>query len=233
MAFASYFCATIAMLREINALIWKEVVLEWRQRYAFNGLLLYIGSTIFIAYLSFQTYNQSLSSATWNVLFWIIILFAAVNAIAKSFIQESSGRQLYYYTLARPESIIISKVIYNAALLLVIALLGFLLYSLVLGNPVEQLSLFILGIVLGSIAFSSSLTLISGIASKTANSSTIMAILAFPVLVPVMLMNIRISWNAISGIPISDSTTAIYGLVAINLIMIAMSFLLFPYLWRS
>src|SRR5690606_36578132 len=135
-------------------------------------------------------------------------------------IQESSGRQLYYYTLARPESIIIPKVIYNAALLLVIALLGFLLYSLMLGNPVEQLSLFILGIVLGSIAFSSSLTLISGIASKTANSCTIMAILAFPVLVPVMLMNIRISWNAISGIPISDSTTAIYGLVAINLIMI-------------
>lgn len=221
------------MFKEIKALIWKELVLEWRQKYAFNGLLLYIGSTIFLAYLGFQTFNQNLSSATWNVLFWIILLFAAVNAVAKSFVQESSARHLYYYSIAKPESIIISKMIYNALLLLTIAVIGLLIYSVVLGNPVQEMSLFFLGLALGAMAFSASLTLISGIAAKTGNPATIMAILAFPVLAPVILMAIRISWNAISGISISDSLSSVYGLLAVNLIMPAMSYILFPFLWRS
>jgi heme exporter protein B len=221
------------MLKEISYLIQKELVMEWRQRYAFNGILLYVGSTVFLAYLSFQTYNQELSPATWNALFWIILLFASVNAVAKSFIQENQGRQLYYYTLAAPESIILSKLLYNAGLMVLIAVLAFGIYSVVLGNPVESAGLFLLGVLLGGIAFSAALTLISGIASKTNNASTIMAILAFPVLVPILLMSIRTSWNAISGLAISESSTPLWTLMAINLILIAVSYLLFPYLWRS
>lgn len=222
-----------ALTHELIALLRKEILLEWRQKYAFNGLLLYVGSTIFLAYLSFQTYNQQLSAATWNVLFWIIMLFAAVNAVAKSFIQESSARYLYYYTLASPESVILSKMLYNVLLLLSIAVPGFGAYTFVLGNPVEDMPLFALGLVLGIVAFSGSLTLISAIAAKTSNPATIMAILAFPVMAPVMLMAIRISWNAISGVSIGESLNSVYALLAINLIMPAMSYILFPYLWRS
>jgi heme exporter protein B len=222
-----------ALIHELTALLKKEILLEWRQKYAFNGLLLYVGSTIFLAYLSFQTYNQQLSAATWNVLFWIILLFAAVNAVAKSFIQESSARYLYYYTLASPESVILSKMLYNILLLMSIAIPGFATYSMVLGNPVEDMPLFALGLFLGLVAFSGSLTLISAIAAKTSNPATIMAILAFPVMAPVMLMAIRISWNAISGVTISESLNSVYALLAINLIMPAMSYILFPYLWRS
>ena len=221
------------LTHELIALLRKEILLEWRQKYAFNGLLLYVGSTIFLAYLSFQTYNQQLSAATWNVLFWIIMLFAAVNAVAKSFIQESSARYLYYYTLASPESVILSKMLYNVLLLLCIAVPGFGAYTMVLGNPVEDMPLFALGLLLGIVAFSGSLTLISAIAAKTSNPATIMAILAFPVMAPVMLMAIRISWNAISGVSIGESLNSVYALLAINLIMPAMSYILFPYLWRS
>jgi heme exporter protein B len=222
-----------ALSSELFTLLKKEILLEWRQKYAFNGLLLYIGSTVFLAYLSFQTYNQQLSAATWNVLFWIILLFAAVNAVAKSFIQENSSRYLYYYTLASPEGVILSKMLYNILLLATIGSLGLLAYMLVLGNPVENLSLFALGLFLGIVAFSGSLTLISAIAAKTGNPATIMAILAFPVMAPVMLMVIRISWNAISGVSVSESEQSIYAMLAITLIMPAMSYILFPYLWRS
>ena len=83
----------------------KEVKLEWRSKYAFNGVLLYIVSTVFICYISFSLstgfkYDKAYP-IVWNVLFWIIMLFASVNAIAKSFMQESRGRLLYYYTIAR------------------------------------------------------------------------------------------------------------------------------------
>src|SRR5512144_3195956 len=108
------------LLKEISLLLEKELMLEWKQKYAFNGLLMYVISTVFICYLSFR---QIVDPPTWNALFWIILLFAAVNGAAKSFMQESRGRQLYHYTLVCAQAIILSKVFYNQLLML---LLGFI-----------------------------------------------------------------------------------------------------------
>ena len=98
-------------MEEIKALVWKEVQLEWRQRYALNGMLLYVVSTVVICYMSFQLRQSQLNPATWNALFWIILLFTSVSAIAKSFLQERQGRFIYYYKLDSPKAIIISKIL--------------------------------------------------------------------------------------------------------------------------
>ena len=92
---------------QVKNLIIKEITLEWRSKYALNGILLYVVSTVFVCFLSFK----STPPLVWNALFWIIMLFAAINAIAKSFMQESKGRLLYYYQLASPVAIILSKII--------------------------------------------------------------------------------------------------------------------------
>lgn len=169
----------------------------------------------------------------WNALFWIIILFAAINAVAKSFMGEKRERQLYYYTIISPQAIIIARVLYNSLLMLVLSMLGLLFYSLVVGNPVHDIELFILNIVLASIGFSSTLTLISAIASKAGSGQTLMAILGFPILLPMLLMVIKISKNAMDGLDRGSSVDELVTLLAINLIVGAVSYLLFPYLWRS
>ena len=221
------------LLKEIRILLKKEFILEWRQRYALNGMLLYVGSTVFICYLSFNLNMSQLNPITWNALFWIIMLFNAVNAMAKSFMQEREQRQLYYYTLVSPQSIIIAKTVYNIFLMLVLTVLAYLVYSLVLGNKVADQLLFSVGIFLGALGFSTSLTMISSIAAKASNNSTLMAILGFPVILPIILMVIKISKNAIDGIARSESYNEIITLLAINVIVGAVSYLLFPYIWRS
>jgi heme exporter protein B len=223
----------MALIKEISALIQKELLLEWRQKYAFNGILLYLGSTVFVCYLSFAVKGNSLQASTWNALFWIIILFTSVNAIAKSFIQERPGRMLYYYSIASPQGIIISKILYNSLLMLVLSLLGFLFYSMVLGNPVQDKGLFIINISLGAIGFSTTLTMISGIASKANNSSSLMAILSIPIIIPMLLLLIKISKNAIDGLERSVSSDDLLILGAVNVMVAALSYILFPYLWRS
>ncbi|WP_438865900.1 heme exporter protein CcmB [Penaeicola halotolerans] len=217
------------LIKEVTALFKKELILEWRQKYALNGILLYVVSTVFISYLSFK----SIDEITWNALYWIIMLFSAVNAVAKSFIQESSGRQLYYYTLASPEAIILSKMLYNTLLMLVLATLGYTVYSLVLGNPVGDQGLFIVNMLLGAVGFSACLTMVSAIASKAGNNATLMAILSFPVIIPILLMVIRVSKNAMDGIDRDLSMDKLLTLIAINAIVSVVSFMLFPYLWRS
>ena len=221
------------LFQEILVLLKKEILLEWRRKYAFNGILLYIVSTIFVCYLSFNLQKGQLNPLTWNALFWIILLFTATNAVAKSFMQESEGRQLFYYTLVSPEAIILSKIIYNSLLMWLMSVLGYAIYSLVLNNPVQDKGLFFLNILLGGLGFASTLSMISAIASKANNGGALMAVLGFPVVLPLLLLLIKISKNAIDGLALSVSYDEISTLLAINLIVIAVSYLLFPYLWRS
>ena len=218
------------MFREIRMLLIREIQLEWKQKYALNGLFLYVISTVYVCYLSFKTL---VDVPTWNALLWIILLFTAINATSKSFSTESRGRLLYYYTLAGAPAVILSKMIYNAGLMFVISLSGYFVYSLLIGDLVQDKPWFILALLLGSTGFSTVLTLVSGIASKANNSGTLMAILSFPVLIPMLIVLIRFSKNAVDGLDHSVQTPYLVALIGINIIVVALARILFPFLWRA
>lgn len=196
-------------------------------------MILYLVSTVFICYLSFRIKSNALSPPVWNTLFWIIILFTAINAISKSFSQESNHRQGYYYSLVSPEAVILSKLLYNFILMLLLAFIGFGIYILFLLNPVQNIPLYLLSLVLGALGFSGVLTLVAGIASKAENTGSLMALLSFPIIIPMLLMLMRLSKNAMDGLAFSVSKDEIMTLVGIDIIVIALSFILFPYLWKS
>lgn len=225
------------LINQTRQLLKKEILLEWRSKYAFNGVLLYVISTVFVCYMAFNL-NPGFSEAksyplVWNILFWIIILFASVNAIAKSFLQESRGRLLYYYSIAGPQAIILSKIIYNILLMTLLSILALIIYSMFFKNPTADVWCYFFIVLLGGISFSTVFTMISAIASKASNNGTLMAILSFPVIIPVILLLIRISKRAMDGLDRSLSYQDIGVLLAINVIVIATSLLLFPFLWRD
>ena len=102
-----------------------------------------------------------------------------------------------------------------------------------MGNPIQGTSLFALTLLLGVWGLSSVLTLISGIASRSVNSTTLMAILSFPVLIPLLLMIIRLTGYAIDGQDWNFAGGKIVILAALNVIAVTMSYILFPYLWKN
>lgn len=217
----------------IVTLLKKELTLELRKKSVIAGIGLYLFSLTFICYITFALRQNTINAATWSALFWLVILFSVVNSLAKSFIGEKKGLAIYYYNLAAPQAIILSKIIYNTLLALVLSLAGLLLFTLLIGNPIQDLKLFIVTLLLTSIGFSSSLSLISGIASKANNSNILMAVLSFPVLISILLMAIRITKNALDGIDPASSYDELLNLLAINCIATALAYLLFPYIWRS
>jgi heme exporter protein B len=161
------------------------------------------------------------------------MLFAAVNAIAKSFMQESKGRLLYYYAIASPQAIILSKTIYNSLLMGLLSMLALPIYLIFFTNTIADPLFYCIAVLLGSISFSTVFTMISAIASKAGNNGTLMAILSFPVVIPVILILIRLSKNAMDGLARSVSYGGIGVLFAINAIVITTALLLFPFLWRD
>lgn len=218
------------LLTEIKYLVLKDIRLEFKQRYAINGILLYVVSTIFVSYLSF---TNIIEPATWNSLFWIIMLFAAVNAVSKSFVQESVSRQLYYYTLASPQAIILSKMLYNFMLMGVLSLLCLLVFTMLMGGFVINYPLFVTALLLGSFGFASALTMIAAIASRTNNNFALMAILSFPVVMPLLLTLMKVSSAALADGTFEGNYKYLLALAMLNAIVLAMSYVLFPYLWRD
>lgn len=217
----------------ILTLLKKEFILELRRKSVISGLGLYLFSTAFICYLTFSLKQNQITPLVWSALFWITILFTVINTIAKSFIGEKKGQDIYYYSIVNPEMIILSKIIYNFLLTLLLSFVGFLLFITLLKNPLADTGLFAMLLVLGSMGFAASLTLLSGIAAKANNSNILMAVLSFPIVISILLVAIKVTKNCIDGLDRSVSYNDMLTLLAINCLIAATSYLLFPYIWRN
>lgn len=214
----------------LSALIKKEFLLEFRQKSTLAGILVYIVSTVFISALCFK---KIIHPTVWNALFWTIFMFIAVNVSGKSFMQETKGKGLYNYLYYHPRQFILSKVIYNMLLMAVLSLLTFFFYSWFVGSLVQDPAMFLLALLLSSSAFSGVLSLMSAIASKANNNISLMAILSFPVLMPLLLVSIKLSKHAIDGLAWSVSYKYLLILIMLNFVVVVLATLLFNYLWKE
>ena len=216
-------------MRNILALFKKDLLLEVRLQYSFYGILLYVASTIFVLYLSMgQPENE-----VWNGLFWMIQLFICVNAVAKSFLQENPGRLLYFYTIAGSRDFIISKLIFNSVLMLAMSCISLLLFLLLLGNPFENPFKFLFITCFGGISLSLVFTLLAAIAARAGQNAAMVAILGFPLIIPQLLLLMRLSHIAFFDIFQSGLTYIILLLAAFDLMIIILSIILFPFLWKD
>jgi heme exporter protein B len=219
------------MFTRITALLKKDILLELRQQHTFYGILLYIASTIFVLHL---TMPESPDANVWNSLFWVIQLFVCVNTVAKSFLQESRGRMLYFYSIASPVEFIIAKLLFNVILMTLMSLVSLLLFFTFLDNPVSN-SLWFTGIVLlGGTSISLVFTLMSAIAAKAQQNAALIAILGFPVILPILLLLMRLSKAAFAEIFKEGAILQLSGLIGLmDLLVIVLAVILFPFLWKD
>ncbi|MEO7306805.1 MAG: heme exporter protein CcmB [Ferruginibacter sp.] len=218
------------MFTRIATLLKKDILLEFRQKHTFYGILLYIASTIYVLFLSMD----KLDANVWNGLFWVIQLFICVNAVAKSFLQENRGRMLYYYSIASPVEFIVSKILYNVMLMICMSLISLLLFVIFLNNPIDNSLRFIGIVILGGAGLSIVFTLMSAIAAKAQQNAALIAILGFPVILPQLLMLMRLSKAAFSEVFKEGVVLQLAGLIiGLDVLVIALAVILFPYLWKD
>jgi len=216
------------MTKTIFALLKKDLLLELRQQHSLHGILLYVASTIFVLKLSINNPEGEV----WNGLFWIIQLFVCVNAVAKSFLQESRGRMLYFYSIASPTSFVLAKLLFNSLLMLGMSLLSVLLFSLFLGNPMENAGVFIGLVLLGGWSLSLVFTFLAAIAARAQQNAAIMAVLGFPLIIPQLILLMQLS-NAAFNPVLKIHATDILLLIALDLMVILLAVILFPFLWKD
>jgi heme exporter protein B len=171
-------------------------------------------------------------SKVWNGLFWVIQLFISINAVAKSFLQESRGRMLYFYSIASPMDFVLAKLLFNSLLMLVMSLLSLFLFALFLGNPIEKAGPFIGLVLLGGWSLSLVFTFLAAIAAKAQQNAAIMAVLGFPIIIPQLLLLMRLSNAAFNPVLIIPYTSVLL-LIALDLMVVMLAVILFPFLWKD
>ncbi len=169
----------------------------------------------------------------WNGLFWMIQLFICVNAVAKSFLQESRGRLLYFYSIAGARDFIVAKLLFNLALMLVMTLVSVLLFQLLLGNPLNNPVLFVFISCFGGMSLSLVFTFIAAIAARAQQNAALMAIMGFPLIIPQLLLLMRLSNIAFASVFQSGLTSIILLLAGFDIMIVVLAVILFPFLWKD
>ena len=214
--------------RHIYTLIKKDLLLEVRQQYSFYGILLYIMATIFVLYMTIREPEAKV----WNGLFWVIQLFICINAVAKSFLQETRGRMLYFYSIVNPRDFILAKLVFNSVLMLLMSFLSILLFSLFLGNPVQKVLPFIGLVLLGGWSLSLVFTFLSAIAAKAQQNAAIMAILGFPIIIPQLMLLMQLS-NTVFSDKTGIALSTLLLIVVLDVLVVMLAVILFPFLWKD
>ncbi|MFN8323660.1 MAG: heme exporter protein CcmB [Chitinophagales bacterium] len=224
------------MLQAAKAFLRKDLLVEFRNKYVLGGILLYVFSSVLVIYFALQ-YNSSMgeiSPAVWSILFWLMILFSSVNAIANSFFREPENRFFYYYWTVSPQAIILAKLFYNFIFTVFLSSLTFLIFSVMVSNPIINYPLFMLTVLLGGTGYSFLFTTMSAIASRAGNNATLMAVLGFPLVIPLIIFLTKLSATAITETAWTDAAIEnLLLLTAFNLLLPALAFILFPYIWRD
>lgn len=213
----------------IITLLKKDVLLEIRQQYTLYGIMLYVASTVFVLYLAMGQPE----AAVWNGLFWMIQLFICVNAVAKSFLQESSGRMLYYYSIAGARDFILAKLIFNAILMIVMSLISLLLFRLLMGDPLQHPWKFVFTVCLGGCSFSVVFTFLAAIAARARQNAALIAILGFPLIIPQVLLLMRVSSPSFADVIQAGYLQMNLLLAGLDILVVVLALILFPFLWKD
>jgi heme exporter protein B len=118
--------------------------------------------------------------------------------------------------------------------MLLLNLLSLFLFMALMGDPTIHTLRFIAISCLGGIGLSVVFTLLAAIASKAQQQASLMAILGFPIIIPQLLLLIRVSKTAFAEVFKEGALTeTILLLIALDALVVVLSIILFPFLWKD
>lgn len=209
--------------------------IELRTRYALGAVLLFAVTTLVAVSgaLSATVVKSDVKAA----LLWIVLLFAALSGLSRTFVREEEAGTAPALRLAAPATAVYAgKLLFNIVLTLTVEAVGVPLFLVVLPPQTVNSGLLIGILFLGGLGLAGASTFVAAlIAQASSGKSALFFIVAFPVLMPLLLIAVQATVGAFSSV----STYTIRGwhdlslLAAYAVVMTTASFLLFEYIWHD
>jgi heme exporter protein B len=204
--------------------------LEGRNRQVLSSVILYVLVIVLVSGYIFQEPE----TLTWLALYWMILLFAAVNAGVLSFVQEAGGRRWYYYQLADPFSVFIAKSVHLFFLIMLVALLTGSMLALRYTLPDLNVGTLMAATSLACAGLAMLFAFMSGAASQAAHSATLTTIIGFPLVIGICMLAGKIAASSLmQGLDADAMKWDYLMLIGLDLLIGGMGMLLFAYIWRD
>jgi heme exporter protein B len=193
------------MIAELVAVLRKEALLQWRTRAQLVAIFVFGASALLLFSFAIGPDSAALRQHAAGFL-WLGLLLASTLTLAESFQSEMEHRALEATLLmpVRPAALFFGKAISNWAQL---SLLGMALVPLMVvlydAGTVRIPALFGI-ILLGSAGLSAPGTLYAAMTAHSRARQTLLPLLLFPLVVPVLLAATRASSLLITGDPMGQ-----------------------------
>ncbi|HEY5609571.1 MAG TPA: heme exporter protein CcmB [Thermoanaerobaculia bacterium] len=215
-------------MRQLVAAFRKEVLLQWRGRAQFLATVVF-GATALLLFSFAIGPNASALRQHAAGFLWLALLLSSTLTLLESFQVEMEQRALEGILLlpTSPQAIYYAKAIANW---LQLALLGFVLIPLmvVLYNTTATRAPELVGVVLlGAAGLSAPGTLYAAMASQARAKQTLLPLLLFPLVVPVLLSAVKATSLIILGDPMGQRGAWMMLLVLFDAIYWSLCGLLF------
>jgi heme exporter protein B len=221
------------MLSALRAVLEKEFLLEYRTRYGVNTILLFV--LVSVSLIVFSVSAELLTSELTSALFWNTAFFAALSALQRGFVSEvERGTMLFLKLSATSTAIFLGKLIYNFLLSILVNGAIAVLYLGLLSLTIENPTIFLTTLLLGSASVAIVLTLISAVVANTTARGGLFAVLSFvPLLIPIF-MTVRATRIATQeDAPFARAETELQILAAYMLVMFFVSLMLYEFIWEE
>ena len=218
-------------IAEAGAIFGKEWRSELRTRYALNTVGLFAFTTLVVVSMSLGPVGASEEARPFlPVLLWLILLFAASAGLPRTFVHEEETKTAPALRLAAgPSSLFCGKALYNLTLILTLELLITPLYMLVLQMPVVSVPGLMLALVLGGYGLAVCSTVIAAMVAQARAASTLFAVVAFPILMPLLLFAVKATVGAV----LDEATLPFLSLIALfDATLTVAGLMVFPFLWN-
>lgn len=216
---------------EAAAVFAKDWRAELRTRFALNTLGLFAVTTLVVVSFSLGPLGGSPAGpAVLPAVLWLILLFAATAGLPRLFVAEEETHTATALRLAAtPSALFCGKLVYGLTLMLALELITTPLYLAMVQLPVVSPGLLAATLVVGAVGLAATSTLVAVMVAQARGRGTLFAVLLFPVLVPLLVMAVALTRQAVSGEP---APVELYQLLLYDASVIVVGLMLFPVLWN-
>ncbi len=216
-------------MRETLAIWRKDLLQEWRLRQGLIASLLM--GVVTVVSISFAGLGTSLSPRLQAGLFWLALLFGMFPALARGFItEEETGTADLLRVGAHPTCVFWGKWLFHLTLYGVLSAVLVPLYALMVAPLVGQAGSWLALWLGGGACLVSVLTLCGALVARSPSRGPLLAVVTFPLLLPVLLMLITGTEQTLQG---QSAGGALQGLLGYLLTLGAGGAWVFEKIWRE
>ena len=217
-------------LSQVAAIIAKDIAAELRTREMLSSMGVFSILVIIVFNFALElTDRQIVLTATPGAL-WVTIIFAGMLGLNRSLAVELDKGCLdgLLLTPVDRSAIFFGKALGNALFMLVVEVVVLPLFVVFFDVPLIRPWVMVI-VVLGTLGFAGVGTLLSSMAVNTRAREVMLPILLFPVAMPELVAAVKATAGAMAGLPVSEWQQWLTLLIVFDVILVAVSFMVFEY----